>query len=45
MQLAKENDTALHLVVGVHAPTAVSVPSGGASVSDPGGGATLRRAA
>lgn len=45
VELAKQHRAALHLVVGVHTPAAVSVPSGGASVSDPRGGAPLRRAA
>ncbi len=45
VKLARQNDAALHLVVGVHSPAAVAVPSGGASVSDPSGGAQLRNAA
>ena len=38
-QLARQNSARLHLVVGAHTSAAVSVPSGGASVSDPSGGA------
>jgi nucleotide-binding universal stress UspA family protein len=45
VELAKQHRATLHLVIGVHTPAAVSVPSGGASVSDPQGGALLRRAA
>lgn len=45
VQLAKENHAKLHLVIGVHAPTGIAVPAGGASVSDPSGGAQLRNAA
>ncbi len=45
VQLARENNSALHLVVGISTPTAVAVPAGGASVSDPSGGAQLRNAA
>ena len=37
VQLARQNHAKLHLVVGVHTPAAVAVPSGGASVSDPVG--------
>jgi len=44
-QLARQNHATLHLVVGVHKPAAVAVPSGGASVPDPTGGAQLRNAA
>jgi nucleotide-binding universal stress UspA family protein len=45
VQMAKENGSELHLVIGVHTPAAVAVPSGGASISDPSGGAQLRNAA
>jgi nucleotide-binding universal stress UspA family protein len=45
VQLARENNAKLHLVVGVHSPAAVAVPAGGANVSDPSGGAQLRHAA
>jgi nucleotide-binding universal stress UspA family protein len=45
VELAKENRAKLHLVVGVQTPAAVAVPAGGASVSDPSGGAQLKRAA
>lgn len=42
VQLAKDQGAKLHLVVGVHSPTAVAVPAGGANVSDPSGGGMLR---
>ena len=42
VQLAKEQGAKLHLVIGVHTPAAVAVPSGGANVSDPGGPGPLR---
>jgi nucleotide-binding universal stress UspA family protein len=42
VELAREQGATLHLVVGVHAATAVAVPAGGANVSDPSGGAALR---
>ena len=42
VELAREQDAKLHLVVGVHTATAVAVPAGGANVSDPLGGAALR---
>jgi nucleotide-binding universal stress UspA family protein len=42
VQLAREQGAKLHLVVGVHSPTAVAVPAGGANVSDPSGGGLLR---
>jgi nucleotide-binding universal stress UspA family protein len=45
VQLARQNHSKLHLVVGVHNTAAVAVPSGGASVADPTGGAQLRNAA
>jgi nucleotide-binding universal stress UspA family protein len=45
VQLAKENQATLHLVVGVHTPAAIAVPAGGASISDPSGGSQLRNAA
>jgi nucleotide-binding universal stress UspA family protein len=45
VQMAREHHAKLHLVVGVHSPPAVAVPSGGASISDPSGGAQLRHAA
>jgi nucleotide-binding universal stress UspA family protein len=45
VQLAREQGAKLHLVVGVHTPTAVAVPSGGANVSDPMGSGPLRSAA
>ena len=45
VQLARQNHAKLHLVVGVQAPAAVAVPAGGASVSDPSGGARLKQAA
>ena len=44
-QLARQNQATLHLVVGVHNAAAVAVPSGGANVPDPTGGAQLRHAA
>jgi nucleotide-binding universal stress UspA family protein len=40
--LARDQGAKLHLVVGVHTPTSVAVPAGGANVSDPLGGAALR---
>ena len=45
VELARENHAKLHLVVGVQTPTPVAVPSGGANVSDPSGGAQLKQAA
>ena len=45
VQIARQNSARLHLVVGVHSSTAVAVPSGGASFSDPAGGPVLRKAA
>ncbi len=45
VQLAGEQGAKLHLVIGVHSPTAVAVPSGGANISDPSGGGVLRQAA
>ncbi len=42
VNLARDQGAKLHLVVGVHTPTAVAVPAGGANVSDPSGGAALR---
>ncbi len=44
-QLARQNSARLHLVVGAHTSAAVSVPSGGASVSDPSRTPLLRQAA
>ena len=35
VQLARQNGATLHLVVGVHASAAVTVPSGGANLSPP----------
>lgn len=45
VQLAQEQGAKLHLVIGVHSPAAVAVPSGGANLSDPSGGGVLRQAA
>ncbi len=45
VQLARQNSARLHLVVGAHSSVAVSVPSGGANVSDPSPGPLLRQAA
>ena len=45
VQMAREGKATLHLVVGVHSPTAVAVPGGGANVSDPSGDSLLRSAA
>ena len=45
VELARQNSAALHLVVGVHTPSAVAVPAGGANISDPSGGAVLRQVA
>ncbi len=42
VELAREQGAKLHLVVGVHSPTAVAVPAGGANVSDPSSGGLLR---
>jgi nucleotide-binding universal stress UspA family protein len=42
VELALDQGAKLHLVVGVHSPTAVAVPAGGANVSDPSGGGLLR---
>ena len=42
VELAREQGAKLHLVIGVHSPTAVAVPAGGANVSDPSGGGLLR---
>lgn len=45
VDLARQNEAKLHLVIGVQSPTPVAVPSGGANVSDPSGGGGLKGAA
>jgi nucleotide-binding universal stress UspA family protein len=45
VQVARQDGAKLHLVVGVPTSTAVSVPAGGANVSDPSGGGQRRNAA
>jgi nucleotide-binding universal stress UspA family protein len=45
VELAREGGAKLHLVVGVPSSAGVSVPAGGANVSDPSGGGQRRNAA
>jgi nucleotide-binding universal stress UspA family protein len=45
VELAREGGAKLHLVVGVPSSAGVSVPAGGANVSDPSGGGMRRNAA
>jgi nucleotide-binding universal stress UspA family protein len=45
VQLAKMQAATLHLVVGVHSPSAIAMPAGMGNVSDPSGTGVLRQVA